>query len=104
MNRSLLRIRFAALSICCLTFVAASTGSFAADPQTTLAISIRTLSSPYQVMYKDGSEAYSLLALDAQTDRGQDPGLTSCTAARREAANKRGFRFGRPRKLASGSG
>jgi len=78
MNRSLLRIRFAALSICCLAFVAASTGSFAADPQTTLAISIRTLSSPYQVMYKDGSEAYAksiglpldILTTEANSQKG----------------------------------
>src|ERR1700754_4914051 len=38
---------------------AAVSASLAAEPQTTLAISIRTLSSPYQVMYKVGAEAYA---------------------------------------------
>jgi ribose transport system substrate-binding protein len=59
MNKSMLRLKFTALSLCSLGFVAVSTMSFAADAQTTLAISIRTLSSPYQVMYKEGSEAYA---------------------------------------------
>ena len=84
MNRSLLRIRWATLSICAWAFVAAATGSFAADPQTTLAISIRTLSSPYQVMYKDGSEAYAKaigLPLDVlTTEANSQKGLTDIRA------------------------
>jgi ABC-type sugar transport system substrate-binding protein len=59
MNKSMLRPKFTALSLWSLGFVAVSTMSFAADAQTTLAISIRSLSSPYQVMYKEGSEAYA---------------------------------------------
>jgi len=42
-----------------IAVAAAQSVSFAADSQTTLAISIRTLSSPYQVMYKVGAEAYA---------------------------------------------
>jgi ribose transport system substrate-binding protein len=84
MNRSLLSFKFAAFSFCSLVFVATSTEFFAADAQTTLAISIRTLSSPYQVMYKDGSEAYAKLVglpLDVlTTEANSQKGLTDIKA------------------------
>jgi ABC-type sugar transport system substrate-binding protein len=52
----------------------------AAVDQTTLAISIRTLSSPYQVMYKVGAEAYAKavdLPLDVlTTEANSQKGLT----------------------------
>ena len=58
--------------------------SFAAEPQTTLAISIRTLSSPYQVMYKVGAEAYAKklgLPLDVlTTEANSQKGLTDIKA------------------------
>src|SRR5260370_13668382 len=51
-----------------------------ATGQTTLAISIRTLSSPYQVMYKVGAESYSKqvnLPLDVlTTEANSQKGLT----------------------------
>jgi ribose transport system substrate-binding protein len=58
--------------------------SLAAGPQTTLAISIRTLSSPYQVMYKVGAEAYAKklgLPLDVlTTEANSQKGLTDIKA------------------------
>src|SRR6516225_5616375 len=84
MNRSTLRFRFAGLLVFSLAFLAASTESFAADSRTTLAISIRTLSSPYQVMYRDGSEAYAKalgLPLDVlTTEANSQKGLTDIKA------------------------
>jgi ribose transport system substrate-binding protein len=63
-----------------LTIVAAGA---LADP-TTLAISIRTLSSPYQVMYKNGAEAYAKivgLPLDVlTTEANSEKGLTDIKA------------------------
>lgn len=57
-------------------------GAFAAP--TTLAISIRTLSSPYQVMYKNGAEAYAKivgLPLDVlTTEANSEKGLTDIKA------------------------
>jgi ribose transport system substrate-binding protein len=84
MNRSRLRSRFAALSLFSFAFVAVSTELFAADSQTTLAISIRTLSRPYQVMYRDGAEAYAkLLGLPLNvltTEANSQNGLTDIKA------------------------
>lgn len=84
MNRSTLRFRFAGLSLFSFAFLAASTESFAGDSRTTLAISIRTLSSPYQVMYRDGSEAYAKvlgLPLDVlTTEANSQKGLTDIRA------------------------
>ncbi len=58
--------------------------SAAAKAPTTLAISIRTLSSPYQVMYKNGAEAYSKivgLPLDVlTTEANSEKGLTDIKA------------------------
>ena len=58
--------------------------SLAAESQTTLAISIRTLSSPYQVMYKVGAEAYAKkvdLPLDVlTTEANSQKGLTDIKA------------------------
>jgi ABC-type sugar transport system substrate-binding protein len=53
------------------------------SPKTTLAISIRTLSSPYQVMYKVGAEAYAKqigLPLDVLTTEAnsQKTSIKSC--------------------------
>ena len=57
---------------------------FAAESQTTLAISIRTLSSPYQVMYKVGAEGYAKkvgLPLDVlTTEANSQKGLTDIKA------------------------
>ncbi len=84
MNRSRLIFRASALTFFSLAFFAASTESFAADSPTTLAISIRTLSSPYQVMYKDGAEAYAKslgLPLDVlTTEANSQKGLTDIKA------------------------
>ncbi|MBV9130291.1 MAG: sugar ABC transporter substrate-binding protein [Verrucomicrobia bacterium] len=56
----------------------------AAEPKTTLAISIRTLSSPYQVMYKVGAEAFAKkvdLPLDVlTTEANSQKGLTDIKA------------------------
>jgi ribose transport system substrate-binding protein len=58
--------------------------SSAPGSQTTLAISIRTLSSPYQVMYKVGAEAYAKqigLPLDVlTTEANSQKGLTDIKA------------------------
>jgi ribose transport system substrate-binding protein len=63
---------------------ASVSASLAAEPQTTLAISIRTLSSPYQVMYKVGAEAYAKklgLPLDVlTTEANSQKGLTDIKA------------------------
>src|ERR1700747_1355610 len=84
MNETMLRLKFTALSLCSLGFVAVSTMSFAADAQTTLAISTQTLSSPYQVMYKDGSEVYAKavgLPLDVlTTEANSQKGMTDIRA------------------------
>src|SRR6516162_4286941 len=57
-----------------------ATAQTKSSPQTTLAISIRTLSSPYQVMYKVGAEAYAKqigLPLDVlTTEANSQKGLT----------------------------
>jgi ribose transport system substrate-binding protein len=75
------RLRLLALLF---TAVAGHHMSFAADSQTTLAISIRTLSSPYQVMYKVGAEAYAKktgLPLDVlTTEANSQKGLTDIKA------------------------
>jgi len=67
-----------------IAVAAAQSVSFAADSQTTLAISIRTLSSPYQVMYKVGAEAYAKkvgLPLDVlTTEANSQKGLTDIKA------------------------
>src|ERR1700761_6303414 len=56
----------------------------AAESQTALAISIRTLSSPYQVMYKVGAETYAKkigLPLDVlTTEANSQKGLTDIKA------------------------
>src|ERR1700751_6157073 len=84
MNRSTLGFGFAGLSLFSFAFLAASTESFAADSQTTLAISIRTLSSPYQVMYKDRSEVYAkavgLPLAVLTTEANSQKGLTDIRA------------------------
>jgi hypothetical protein len=63
-----------------LTIAAGQNTLLAAESQTTLAISIRTLSSPYQVMYKVGAEAYAKqlgLPLDVlTTEANSQKGLT----------------------------
>jgi ribose transport system substrate-binding protein len=65
------------------TFIGWQSRAEAAD-QTTLAISIRTLSSPYQVMYKVGAEAYAKavgLPLDVlTTEANSQKGLTDIKA------------------------
>src|SRR5271166_1027681 len=67
-----------------LVVSAGANKSLAADSQTTLAISIRTLSSPYQVMYKVGAEAYAKkvsLPLDVlTTEANSQKGLTDIKA------------------------
>jgi hypothetical protein len=86
MKNSRKNIRCAALSLICCAFTigAPQHASFAAESQTTLAISIRTLSSPYQVMYKEGAEAYAKevgLPLDVLTTEGNSQkGLTDIKA------------------------
>ncbi|HYY31607.1 MAG TPA: sugar ABC transporter substrate-binding protein [Chthoniobacterales bacterium] len=86
MKNSRENIRCAALSLICCAFTigAPQHASFAAESQTTLAISIRTLSSPYQVMYKEGAEAYAKevgLPLDVLTTEGNSQkGLTDIKA------------------------
>src|SRR6516225_10973559 len=61
-----------------------ATAQTKSSPQTTLAISIRTLSSPYQVMYKVGAEAYAKqlgLPLDVlTTEANSQKGLTDIKA------------------------
>ena len=84
MNATRLRCRFLALSLLSFAIAASQTESFAADAPTTLAFSIRTLSSPYQVMYKDGAEAYAKslgLPLDVlTTEANSQKGLTDIKA------------------------
>jgi ribose transport system substrate-binding protein len=84
MNASSLRFQFAALLLFSFAFAAIPTKTFAAESQTTLAISIRTLSSPYQVMYRDGAEAYAKsigLPLDVlTTEANSEKGLTDIKA------------------------
>ena len=84
MNATRLRFRFVALSLLSFAIATPQTESFAADAPTTLAISIRTLSSPYQVMYKDGAEAYAKslgLPLDVlTTEANSQKGLTDIKA------------------------
>jgi ribose transport system substrate-binding protein len=67
-----------------ISFAAGPNASFAAESQPTLAISIRTLSSPYQVMYKVGAEAYAKkvgLPLDVlTTEANSQKGLTDIKA------------------------
>jgi ribose transport system substrate-binding protein len=67
-----------------LMFVAGQSASSAPKSSVTLAISIRTLSSPYQVMYKVGAEAYSKqagLPLDVlTTEANSQKGLTDIKA------------------------
>jgi len=63
-----------------LLFSASAIAQTNSSPKTTLAISIRTLSSPYQVMYKVGAEAYAKqigLPLDVlTTEANSQKGLT----------------------------
>src|SRR3984885_9271323 len=86
MKTSRLKPNRAALLLFAFTFAmgAGQSMSFAAGSQTTLAISIRTLSSPYQVMYKDGAEAYAKkvgLPLDVlTTEANSQKGLTDIKA------------------------
>jgi ribose transport system substrate-binding protein len=84
MNATRLRFRFVALSLLSFAIAVSQTESFAADAPTTLAISIRTLSSPYQVMYKDGAEVYAKslgLPLDVlTTEANSQKGLTDIKA------------------------
>ena len=84
MNASSLKFQFAALLLSSFAFAAITPKTFAADSQTTLAISIRTLSSPYQVMYRDGAEAYAKsigLPLDVlTTEANSEKGLTDIKA------------------------
>ena len=78
------RVHLFSGTILIFAIAAASTVLFAAESQTTLAISIRTLSSPYQVMYKIGAEAYAKkmgLPLDVlTTEANSRKGLTDIKA------------------------
>ena len=86
MKTSRQRTNSIALFLIAFTFTvgAGQNISFAAGSQTTLAISIRTLSSPYQVMYKVGAEAYAKkqgLPLDVlTTEANSQKGLTDIKA------------------------
>src|SRR4029077_1211300 len=81
-------LKMLALVIPLLAFTTADSLHAAAPP---LAISIRTLSSPYQVMYKVGAEAYAKqvgLPVDVlTTEANSQKGLTDIKA---EVARPRG--------------